>query len=87
MSFTIGFMISVYPNPSSGKYEVFIDGINDSEVPMKVISFDGREVWSASRTFSGSGRLDLDLSTQSDGIYFLIIETENGILSKKLLKK
>ncbi len=78
--------ILVYPNPSSGKYEIFIDGINESEVVVKVISPDGREVWSASRTFSGSGRLDLDLSTQADGVYFLIIETENGILSKKLLK-
>jgi len=79
--------VSVFPNPSSGKYEIIFEGASGNAMPVKVYSYDGQEVWSAIKRVYGSGKIELDLSAFADGIYYLRVRDEEKTLSKKLIKR
>ncbi len=77
--------IEVFPNPSTGRFEILIDGKNDILHKFKVTSIDGREILSES--IKGVKRKSLDLSAYPDGIYYLILESSEEVVSRKLVKK
>jgi len=79
--------ISVYPNPSTGKFEILVKAVNEEILSLKVVAADGRKVWSDMISFNGAKRLELDLENQANGIYYVILETKTGTVSKKLLKR
>ena len=75
--------ITVYPNPTSGQlritnYELRIDNV-------EVFDVFGRKVSSNHLIPTSSNHL-IDISHFSNGIYFLKITTETGIITKKVLK-
>jgi hypothetical protein len=68
--------IKVFPNPTSG--EIHITGEN-------VLKAEIRNA--AGKRIEIPGLQTIDLSDQADGIYFLRIFTENGISTKKIIKR
>lgn len=73
--------IDIYPNPSSGLFHIDIqDGIQPRAV--EVYGANGQLV--LSRNISGSDQIDL--SSHSDGIYFMKVITRDGVFSKRVLK-
>lgn len=71
--------ISVYPNPSIGKFTV-TSGIETGA--FSVHNADGKVVF----TSSGEMRsFTIDLSTREAGIYFLYVKTDKGTAVKKLI--
>jgi len=84
--------IRVYPNPTNGM--VTISGIRhcglDPQSPTNVEIFDvmGRvvtvETWHAA---SLQPTITFNLSTLPSGVYFIRITTDNGVITKKVIKK
>lgn len=77
--------IKVYPVPTNGK--LMISGITDnSNAKISILDQSGRtvrEVQSAS--YESAGRIDLDVSALSNGVYFVKIQTLTQTITKKIV--
>jgi len=72
-------LISVYPNPSNGKFTLSSE-ITKGEISIYNIS--GEKVYSST---VNRKQETVNLSSQPNGIYFLTIKTEQGTANKKLI--
>ncbi|MFT7611935.1 MAG: hypothetical protein ACI9J3_000884 [Parvicellaceae bacterium] len=70
--------ISVYPNPSSGIFK-----INSSiqKGTFEIYNLQGKKVYSG----SVKSNFQIDISDQSNGIYFLKLLTIEGVVNKKII--
>ncbi len=74
-------LISVYPNPT--KADVQISGLADVKIKsVEVFSSTGGYIHSH---ISTSAHPQIDLSSEPDGVYFLKINTDKGVATKKIL--
>lgn len=81
-------MLSLFPNPTTGKTEVIFNSYTKEEVVLKVIGYDGRAIVNTLiNTVPGGNRFDLDMTGQNDGIYFITITTRDKVYTTKLVKK
>ncbi|MBI4945196.1 MAG: T9SS type A sorting domain-containing protein [Bacteroidetes bacterium] len=72
--------ILVYPNPTTGKANVQMSKLEN--VQIKIYDVLGEYIYQHIGTFSN---LQIDLSSQPNGIYFLKMKTEQGIVNQKLI--
>lgn len=75
--------LSVFPNPSSGRFDVQIGTVG--QVEMEVTDVTGRIVMK--KAITRQKTIPIDLSLESNGVYFLNVKGEKGVQSKKLLKQ
>lgn len=70
--------VSISPNPSTGIFAI------DFQQPFSYQVFDlfGKLVDEG----SGNGRLEMDITTQPNGIYLLRVDSEQGFVNQKLVK-
>lgn len=79
--------VSVYPNPSAGKFMVNFSDVNMNDVTdMYVTDLLGRTVIN-NIAIPVSGVAEFDLAGQAAGIYYLNINTVNGLQTVKLSLK
>ena len=71
--------IKIYPNPAKDKLIVQFE--NYQEIKLNLLNILGQEIYN--QKISGE-KTEISLSEFSDGIYFLIVETEKGIFRKKI---
>lgn len=80
---TADWKVSVYPNPSDGRFILEINGMN-GELQISVMNLLGKVV--SDRTLSGNEtRTTLDLSDQPSGIYFLRISDGNNTRVERMV--
>lgn len=72
--------VLVFPNPSIGKFQV--SSLKSQVLSLEIYNVMGESIYSLNRLFTSSL---IDLSAQPNGIYFLKIKTEQGIISKKIV--
>jgi hypothetical protein len=78
-------LMSVCPNPSSGKFQLMLERVLLSERNMEItVSNMLQQKIYRSELIPGEKK-EIDISNLSDGIYFLSVETEAGIIKKKLV--
>ncbi len=77
--------ISVFPNPSEGRYTVNIDGLKE-DLTLHVIDVQGRilRTWQQPNPTSTFTKT-IDITDFAEGVYFLQIQTESGIDMVKLI--
>ena len=76
-------MISLYPNPSSGKFQLTIGNWKSTNGKIEIYNTMGEKVFqSPIRQLRNS---TIDVSNQPDGIYFINIKTEKESFTKKLI--
>lgn len=78
--------INVYPNPSSGKFELSIQDI-DGVVSYSVYDALGKEVVNEVFVASGKTNRQIDLSELESGSYTLQVNTGKGVFSDQLIKQ
>ena len=72
--------LKIYPNPSNGKFKIEGEIVGD----VMVFSALGKAVLKAKKD---SSVLELDLSAQSDGLYFVKMSTASGLVLQKIIKR
>lgn len=77
--------LKVYPNPSKG--ELFIQTGTENHDPIKITIYNtiGKIIVSKSYSNNRSSNLYFDLSSLSNGIYLVNVETPKGITVKKIV--
>ncbi|MFI5164325.1 MAG: T9SS type A sorting domain-containing protein [Bacteroidia bacterium] len=80
-------LISVYPNPSSGKINLKISQFENLKIKNIVIyNLQGEKVYSAADfQINSSSNFQIDLSEASSGIYFIHIICNEGTAVKKII--
>ena len=74
--------LEVFPNPFSGRLQLTLDTSIDTGDKVEVFDITGRQVLST--VVSGS-QMDLDLASQSDGIYLVQIRTDAALWYSKVV--
>jgi hypothetical protein len=81
-----GMDMRIYPNPSNGTFVLDLNSEESQRLDIKVFNTIGDIVFSESGIqFNGKYNKTLDLSNLSEGMYFLQINTQNRLLTKKLI--
>ena len=76
--------ISVFPNPTNGKFNLTVDTkqLLISKIDLEICNLQGQKIYQ----LMDMPALEsiIDLSTQSDGIYFISLRAEQGMITKKI---
>jgi hypothetical protein len=79
--------LSIYPNPSSGIFNIRLDSKYVGEVTVSVINALGQNIKQVNLNKSiPAMQTSINLSEEAKGIYFLQIQTSDKIIVNKLLK-
>ena len=76
--------VSVYPNPSTGVFNVDMGNAFSGSSDISVVTLSGKVVFETKSTQSFS---KVDLSQLASGMYMMNIKTENGVAVKKITKE
>ncbi len=71
---------SIYPNPSNGIFTVTNPQGFKNLVGLEIADITGKTIYTRKHA-----PLHIDISNQSTGIYFIKIQTENGVYTKKII--
>ena len=74
--------VNIYPNPTTGIFTISTEGGKIKEV--KVFNLLGEEIYS---TTIDNQQTTINLSSQAQGIYFVQVEIDKGIMRKKLVRE
>jgi hypothetical protein len=78
--------LDVYPNPSRDIFNVTFTSEDVQDLKVRIVNVIGEELISDDlKQFIGEYTKQIDLTNHSKGIYFLEIETDNGVINKKLI--
>jgi PKD repeat protein len=77
--------VNVYPNPSSGEFTFTIDSKKGAKMTMRVMNSMGQQL-AQNETYltTGSNKTQLDLSSLSDGLYFVNLRAGDEVKSIRL---
>jgi hypothetical protein len=77
--------VTVYPNPASKYFRVYLSLSSQQNTDMSLYTLDGKLL--LKRVVSSSGVVDIDASTYAPGMYILKINQKNFSKTLKLVKK
>jgi hypothetical protein len=78
----------IYPNPSNGILNLEISGSEYQEYKVKIYDVLGSMVYNTVCTYGTEIKEQIDISNHPKGMYFISIESENGILfNRKIIVK
>ena len=89
-----GFGFQVYPNPSSGEFQVAVSSGNSSPSSIEIYNLHGEKVYEKSngKLTMNNGQLSIinsplliDLSEAPSGIYFCVLKAGEAMATKKLI--
>ena len=79
--------ISVFPNPSNGQYTVSIEGLT-KDLTLKIVDVQGRVLrqWQYDNPTTNFIQ-NIDISDVAEGVYFLQVQTADGLDVVRLIKQ
>ncbi|MCD4793024.1 MAG: T9SS type A sorting domain-containing protein [Bacteroidales bacterium] len=81
-------IINIHPNPTNGKFIVEIDGqlISNNQITgINIIDITGKEILQVQNI--SQERFEIDLSGFGKGLYFIKINSKDGVYTEKLILK
>ncbi len=79
--------ISVFPNPGTGLYNLVLENNSEKIINLRITNLLGETIYSEYIQVDGSLNHQLNLEALPDGIYFLLMNDSNNIISRKIVKK
>ncbi len=79
--------LDVYPNPTTGKFNLNISALELNNAELQVIDIVGKVIYTQNVNVQGSELVTLDLSNNPKGIYFVQIKNDDQSVSKKVFLK
>ena len=78
--------LEVYPNPSRDVFNVTFTSETIQDLKVRILNLIGEDLINEDlQQFVGEYTKQIDLSNNAKGIYFLEIETNIGVINKKLI--
>ncbi len=77
--------LNVYPNPSKGVFTLEYANLPSDKLNIKIISSLGECVYQSNEATDDNGLINLDLSNYADGVYFLMIQHDGAVHTKRIL--
>jgi hypothetical protein len=77
--------ITVYPNPSSGIFNLILDNVDKNITEIRILTLSGSNVFKDSYESFGNLLLEIDISNYPTGIYILSVKTGNKLYTEKLI--
>jgi hypothetical protein len=78
--------LDIYPNPSRDVFNISFNSDEQQDLRIRILSVVGAEVYRETKEqFIGTYTKQISLDDYGKGIYFLEIETNDGIVNKKLI--
>jgi photosystem II stability/assembly factor-like uncharacterized protein len=77
--------VNIYPNPSTGILNFSVNGTGKECIQIKVIDVLGNIVFSEMTDITNQSVNSFDLSSYSKGIYFVIMNSGNSVITKKII--
>lgn len=76
--------LNVYPNPTSGVFDLTLSNIETVDGEVMVYDMTGRKVYAQKVDATGFYKTTIDLSRFAKGLYTVQVRTENGVASKNI---
>lgn len=78
--------LTIAPNPSKGVFNIDLKGKASTSISVEVMSVYGKKIWGANENFStGSYKNLIDVSSVSNGTYFVVIKSKDQISVRKIV--
>jgi hypothetical protein len=78
--------LTIFPNPSRDKFNITFTSETIQNLRVRILNVIGEELINESlEQFIGEYTKQINLTNNAKGIYFLEIETNDGIINKKLI--
>jgi hypothetical protein len=77
--------LSVYPNPSDGRFNLYVGVADISNSNIQVVDISGRLVYSQTHNSSSSACVPIDISGKAKGIYIVVLESNGKKYSERIL--
>ena len=79
--------INLYPNPARDEITMDISGTPNGRVTVKLISIDGKTLWSKVCQYHMQRQETINLKGIAKGKYYIIVETADEIIVESLIKQ
>jgi hypothetical protein len=81
--------VRVFPNPSTGSFQVTIKSRNSQPVDLRMFNSLGSEVYALNNVVvNGSKAIDINLNNTPEGIYFISVQGDAiNIIRKVVIRK
>ena len=76
-------LMKIYPNPSSGIFNIDLNGKLVENVKVKVYDAMGKAIYESQS--SNTSMIEIDLSNNASGVYMLNMEIDGVIYSRRLV--
>jgi glucose/arabinose dehydrogenase len=78
---------SISPNPFSGELTLSMEVNTSTDVTIQVVDLTGKVLFSKETTLFGTTTETLQLSNLSTGVYFVHLKTDEGTITRKVVKE
>ncbi len=83
---TDGRDVRIMPNPGTGPFQVWMDGMGEGRLEMYITDGMGRNIWSHTTGLGkGTVREEIDLSGRADGVYLLTLRSMSGTSTHRII--
>lgn len=77
--------LMVYPNPSSGRFNLTFENVDNTEADVRILTMSGAVIYDETFQFNGLLFSEVDLSAYPEGVYIITLETATGNHTQKLI--
>lgn len=80
------YQLSIFPNPNSGSFVVQVETKSEKQIQISVFNVVGQKIYdSQTESITGEYSKPIDLKNAAEGIYFVRIAIDNGIVNRKII--
>ena len=83
----MNFDINIFPNPAIDETTLTISGNASGDATIRLITPDGKSIWSAVRHNLVSGQEKISLIGLANGVYYVVVETGSEVTVKSIIKQ
>lgn len=78
--------VKLFPNPSTGRFQLDLSVAKAQNIAINVIDMQGRSVFAENwNTVSGNNTRVVELNNAASGIYFVRLNTVDGVINRKIV--
>lgn len=76
--------LNFFPNPSSGNFTLEFESPNNDAISIKITDVNGKQVYNETVKGEGHQSKQIDISNESKGVYFILLQQGKNISTKKI---